>query len=94
MRIFIKVLSFVVIFCVLTTSFKTSISRCQLKSIRPPIYAAPNQEREGRRNVFQEMIQAFVEAFPTMLQPQKEMDKEKVNTFDKTPKWVKVSLSN
>jgi hypothetical protein len=94
MRIDIKVLSFVVTFCVVTTAFKTSISRCQLKSIHTPIYAATNQEREGRRNIFQEMIQAFVDAFPAMLQPQKEMDKKKVNTFDKTPKWVKVSLSD
>jgi hypothetical protein len=98
MRIVFKFLSLVVSYCIVATGFKAFISRVQLKSIhKPPIYVATNDdssEKQGSRNIFQEMVQAFVDAFPAMLQPQKEMDVEKVNTFEKTQKWVKVSICN
>jgi uridine kinase len=95
MRAAFKILSLVVIYCIVVTGFKASISRVQLKSIqRLPIYVATNDDSRESRNIFREMVQAFVDAFPTMLQPQKEMDVEKVNTFEKTQKWVKVSICN
>mmetsp|Transcript_6150 Transcript_6150/g.6315 ORF Transcript_6150/g.6315 Transcript_6150/m.6315 type:complete len:157 (+) Transcript_6150:108-578(+) len=92
MRAAFKILSLVVIYCIVATGFKASISRVQLKSIQKlPIYVATNDDSRESRNIFREMVQAFVDAFPTMLQPQKEMDVEKVNTFEKTQKWVKPS---
>ena len=41
-----------------------------------------------RRNTFEELIQAFIEAFPSVLKPPKEMDKTKV--IDDPPKFIKV----
>ena len=42
----------------------------------------------ARRNTLEELVQAFIEAIPSVLKPPKEMDKAKV--IDDPPKFIKV----
>ena len=45
----------------------------------------------ARRNTLEELVQAFIEAIPSVLRPPKEMDKTKV--IDDPPKYIKVHIS-
>lgn len=92
MRNLSLVLSIFIITSVVVEGYRTPISRFQLKVDQR--INDDSREKEVKRNIFQELIKAFVEAFPAVLKPPKEMDEDKVNTFDQTSKWVKVSISS
>jgi hypothetical protein len=70
--------------CNITTGFRAFAKPTSIQTLRH----ASKQDVTRRVSTFEELIQAFIEAIPSVLRPPKEMDKTKV--IEDPPKFLKV----
>ena len=70
--------------CNITTGFRALAKPAGIKTSRHAV----KQDVTRRVSTLEELIQAFIEAIPSVLRPPKEMDKSKV--IEDPPKFLKV----